>query len=354
MSWPAAFPEHPPHHEEALEALLSLPDDNTVQALRHTTGDLLILGAGGKMGPTLARMARRALDAAGTPRSGAGARRVIAVSRFSDPRTAETLLAHGVEVHRADLADPREVRALPPANNAIWMAGQKFGSSESPVTTWNHNVVASVHAAEQLAGARIVCFSTGNVYSRTPVSDGGSREHDALAADGEYAASCIGRERVFEAVASRTGSPLLNFRLFYACDLRYGVVTDVARKVLAGQPVDISNAAVNYLWQGDANRLALRSLTQATVPSRALNVTGPLVSVRAVAERIATHAGVSPQFIGAERKDALVANTEALHAALPHVALADDTLLAWTVAWIQRGGRLLDKPTKFEVRDGRY
>lgn len=335
-----------PRNEEELEALLSAPDAATVDALRALDGDILVLGAGGKMGPTVARMARRALE--GSPRE------VIAVSRFSDPAAASSLEAHGVRTIRCDLADPRGVAALPDAPNVLWMAGQKFGTAGDPVTTWTHNVVASVHAAERYAGSRIVPFSTGNVYARTPVARGGSREDDPLAPVGEYATSCVGRERVFAAVARRTGSPLLLYRLFYACDLRYGVVTDIALKVLAGEPVPLAMGYANVIWQGDANRLALRALGAAASPPRALNVTGPIVPVRTIAETVGRVAGVVPTFTGAEADDALVANVDALHESMPHDALSLETLCAWTVEWIRGEGRLLHKPTKFESRDGRY
>jgi nucleoside-diphosphate-sugar epimerase len=234
------------------------------------------------------------------------------------------------------------------------MAGQKFGTTGDPVGTWTHNVVASVHAAERYAGSRLVCFSTGNVYGRSAVAHGGSLEGDALVPDGEYAASTIGRERVFESVARRTGSPLLLYRLFYACDLRYGVVTEIARRMLAGEPVDVTTGWVNVMWQGDANRLALRGLLVANNPALALNVTGPMVRVREVAERIGAHAGVSPQFIGEEQSDALIGNVDRLAEYLPYTALPLETLCAWAVSWIRQGGRLLSKPTKFEVRDGRF
>lgn len=335
-----------PSDERALEAQLSLPDDATVAALEHTSGDLIVLGAGGKMGPTLARMARRAIR---DP-----ARRVIAVSRFSDADAAVALAAHGIEVVRADLSDPRVVATLPDAPNVIWMAGQKFGTTGDPVGTWTQNVVASMCAAERYAGARLVCFSTGNVYGHSRVSDGGSREHDALRPDGEYAASCVGRERVFESIARRTHSPLLLYRLFYACDLRYGVVTEIARRVLGGEPVSLAAGYVNVIWQGDANRLALRALALASTPPRALNVTGPVVPVREIAERVAHLAGVTAVFAGEPPEQALVANTDALSQCLPHDALPLDTLCAWAVSWIRHNGRLLDKPTKFEVRDGKY
>lgn len=336
----------PPATEAVLEGALSAPDAATVAALEALPGDVAILGAGGKMGPSLARMARRAIA---DP-----ARRVLAVSRFSDARVADALARDGVTVVRADLADPAQVAALPWAPHVLWLAGQKFGTAGDPVGTWTHNVVASVHAAERYAGARVVCFSTGNVYGRTAVARGGSREEDAPVPDGEYAASTIGRERVFAAVARRTGSPLLLYRLFYACDLRYGIVTELARRVLAGDPVNLATGWVNVIWQGDANRLALRALAAADTPPVALNVTGPMVAVRALAERLGTAAGVAPVFTGTEAADALVANVDALHARLPHEALPLDALCAWAVAWVRGGGRLLDRPTKYEVRDGRF
>jgi nucleoside-diphosphate-sugar epimerase len=338
--------DSPPASEDALEARLAAPDEETIAALAQLDGDVLVLGAGGKMGPSLARMARRAI--------GGRSRRVIAVSRFSDAAAAAQLEAHGVEVLRADLADPRAMASLPDAPNVLWMAGQKFGTTGDPVGTWTHNVVASVHAAERYAGSRLVCFSTGNVYGRSAVAHGGSLEGDALVPDGEYAASTIGRERVFESVARRTGSPLLLYRLFYACDLRYGVVTEIARRMLAGEPVDVTTGWVNVMWQGDANRLALRGLLVANNPALALNVTGPMVRVREVAERIGAHAGVSPQFIGEEQSDALIGNVDRLAEYLPYTALPLETLCAWAVSWIRQGGRLLSKPTKFEVRDGRF
>ncbi len=339
-----------PTDELTLDDLLSTPDDDTVDALASLRGDVIILGAGGKMGPTVARMARRAIA---DP-----SRRVIAVSRFSDDNAAAELHARGVMTIRADLADPAAVAALPHAPNVLWMAGQKFGSTGDPVGTWTQNVVASALAAQRYAGSRIVCFSTGNVYGRQAVALGGAREDDALVPDGEYAASCIGRERVFESIARHTQTPLLLYRLFYACDLRYGVITDIAHKVLHGVPVPLDTAYVNVIWQGDANRLALRALTKAAVPQAdqrvALNVTGPVVAVREIAERIGVIAGASPVFTGTPRADALIANIDRVTGQLPHAALPLDTLCEWAVRWIRGGGRVLNKPTKFDVRDGRY
>ena len=343
-----------PDSDSALDDLLSAPDEPTIRTLAALDGDIIVLGAGGKMGPTLARMARRALDDAGVPRTGPGGRRVLAVSRFSDAAVAHELTAVGVEVLCADLADPRAVAALPFAPNVLWLAGQKFGTTGDPTGTWTQNVVAPVHAAERFAGARIVCFSTGNVYARSPAGGDGSREHDALVPDGEYAASCVGRERVFDAVTRRTGSPLLLYRLFYACDLRYGVITDIALRVVRGDPIALATPRVNVIWQGDANRLALRALTIAATPAIALNVTGAAVHVRALANRIGALTGITPVFDGPEGTDALVANVDMLQTLMPYDALPVDTLLTWAVDWIRGNGRVLGKPTKFDVRDGRF
>ena len=335
--------------ESDLETRLSEPDRETVETLAGLDGDVMILGAGGKMGPTLARMARRAIEDNG--------RRVIAVSRFSDAVAADALREHGVEIMRADLSNPEAFRNLPKAANVIWMAGQKFGTANDPVATWTQNVVASVHAAEYFVGARVVCFSTGNVYAQSDRSSGGSMETDSLMPSSEYAASCIGRERVFEAVARRNSSPLLLFRLFYACDLRYGVVTDIALRVLNGETVDESTEYVNVIWQGDGNRLALRSLAIASVPQVALNATGPICSVRDIAMLCGNAAGIEPKFAASTDRatsTSLIANTDKINLMLPHEAMSLKTLCELSVEWIRSDGRLLGKPTKFDVRDGKY
>lgn len=345
-----------PSNETELEELLSRPDDATRESLRGPTGDILILGAGGKMGPTLARMARRTLDDIGAARDGLQARRVIAVSRFSNAAHETELNAIGVETIRADLSNPEAYRRLPRAENVVWMVGQKFGTTGDPVGTWTHNVAAAAFGAEFCAGARTVCFSSGNVYARGPIARGGSVESDALMPDGEYAASCVGRERMFESAARRLAFPLLLYRLFYACDLRYGVVTDIALRVMRGERISLATPAANVIWQGDANRLALRSLQAADTPARALNVTGAIVSVREIAQHVAAALNIDVQFDepAGEPPDALLANTDALRAQLPYEALPLENLCAWAAAWAQSGQRLLSKPTKFDVRDGKY
>ncbi len=349
---------HAPANEAELEERLARPTAGVLEALRTLDGDIMVLGAGGKMGPSLARMARRALDAMGTPRDGAGARRVYAVARFSDPSLAAALDADGVVPIRADATDRRAVERLPDAPLVLYLVGQKFGTAHDPVGTWSQNVVASVHAAERFAASRIVAFSTGNVYPRSPVTDGGVRESQALVPEGEYAASCIGRERVFER-AALGGTRVLRFRLCYACDLRYGVVTDVATRVANGAAVPLAMGYANVIWQRDANALALRALTVASAEAPALNVSGPIASVRDIAQRLAVHLETPVSFDGTEAADALLVNLTSLHTALPaetgdDAPLPLDTLLMWSAQWIRHGGRLLGKPTRFDVRGGTY
>lgn len=350
--------ERAPHNEMELLEILSRPDNATRSALRALDGDVLIFGAGGKMGPTLARMARRALDDIGAPRTGPSARRVIAVSRFGSATAAAQLEAHGVEVVRADLSDPASYAMLPCALNVVWMAGQKFGTTGDPVSTWTHNVTAATFGAEHCAGSRVVCFSSGNVYARGPLARGGSIESDPLVPDGEYAASCIGRERVFESAARRLNFPLMLYRLFYACDLRYGVVTDIALKVLRGENISLATPAANVIWQGDANRLALRSLSVAQSPALALNVTGATVNVQDIAARVAERLRCDVQFVDAAPDgplpDVLLANTARLQNVLPYDGMSLDTLCDWAADWVQAGNHILSRPTKFDVRDGKY
>ena len=351
--------EGAPRDESALEERLARPSAGAIATLAALEGDVLVLGAGGKMGPSLARLVRRALDAAGTPRDGANARRVFAVARFSDPTLAAALDADGVVPIRADATDRDALARLPDAANVLYLVGQKFGTQHDPVATWAQNVIAPVLAAERFAHARLVAFSTGNVYPRTRVADGGAREDHPLSPDGDYAASCVGRERVFSHAARAHGLRVLHYRLCYACDLRYGVLTDLATRLVAGEPVPLATGHVNVCWQRDANVLAVRALALAHTDAPSLNVSGPIVSVRTLAEALATRLGVTARFEGAEADDALVVHTGALDAALPAESHDDaplplDTLLDWTAAWVSSGGRLLGKPTKFDVRSGAY
>jgi nucleoside-diphosphate-sugar epimerase len=332
--------------EAELDGLLSTPRADTSAALAACPGDVVILGAGGKMGPTLARMVRRAAD---------DHRRVIAISRWSSRDAERSLNAAGVETIACDLLDRTAVSKLPRTPNVIFMAGQKFGTTDAPAMTWAMNVLVPDYCAEHYRDARIVAFSTGNVYALTPVDAGGSREEDAPAPVGEYAASCLGRERVFELYAARRDTRVAIVRLNYAIDLRYGVLVDLALRVWRNEPVPVEMGYVNVIWQGDANRIAIECLARVSTPPLVVNVTGAeLLSVRAIAEGFGARFGKPVTFSGVERSDALLSNTSRMreHFAPPEVAV--DDMMAWIVDWVQGGGSLLGKPTRFEARDGKF
>ena len=341
-----------PRDETELEELLSRPDAGAVQALATHPGDILVLGAGGKMGPSLARMARRAADEADTTPA---RRRVIAVSRFSTGTSRELLESAGVDTIAADLSDAAAVNALPDAPNVIFMAGQKFGTRDAPAATWAANAAVPALVATRFTRARIVAFSTGNVYALTPVTGPGSRETDPLAPIGEYASSCLGRERIFEHYAMRHSQPLAIMRLNYAVDLRYGVLVDIALAVLHRQPVDLQMGHVNVIWQGDANARAIACLAHAATPPFIVNVTGrSILRVRDLAARFGALLDRNPIFSGEEAPDALLSDTTVMASTLGPPAMPVDWMVACVAEWITRGGPILGKPTSFQTRDGRF
>ena len=333
-----------------LESLLSEPSEAAVQAMRAVAGDTIILGAGGKMGPTLARMARRAMDAAGAQRF-----RVTAVARFSAPGLRRSLEAFGVETIECDLLDDEAVARLPEAPNVIFMAGRKFGSSGDEPLTWAMNAHVPAGACRRYQGSRIVAFSTGNVYGLTARGRGGSREDDVPAPVGEYAMSCLGRERLFQYFSRANRTPVALLRLNYAVEMRYGVLIDLASRVARGEPVDLSMGYVNVIWQGDANAMALAALAHTSSPALIVNIAGAEeLSIRAVSEDLARRMGVVATFAGSEMPDALLSNGARGHELLGRPRVAIDRLLAWTADWVARGGEQFGKPTHFESRAGRF
>jgi nucleoside-diphosphate-sugar epimerase len=331
-----------------LEERLSRPREALVEDVRKLDGDILVLGAGGKLGPSLVRLALRAVATAGTDAS------VIAVSRFSEPGLAAALERDGAVVAQADLADDAALAGLPDAANVVFLVGAKFGTSGAEHATWATNAYLPGRVARRFAGSRIVALSTGNVYPLVPVG-GGCTEDTPVDPVGEYAMSCLGRERIFEHFARRDGTPLALIRLNYAVETRYGVLVDLARAVLAGDPIELTTGHVNVVWQGYANEVILRALQLAAVPPFVLNLTGPeTASVRWLAVAIGAVLGREPCFAGEEADTALLSDAALCHRLFgyPDVPLAE--LVEWTAAWLADGLPLLGKPTKFQHRDGRF
>lgn len=331
---------------EALEDFMTEPSETLVADLAGVPGDIIVLGVAGKMGPTLARMAKRA----------APAKRVVGVSRFSDAKAQTALEKAGVETIPADLLDRKQIEKLPRLDNVVFMAGMKFGSSGNLPLTWAMNVHVPAMVAEVYANSRIVAFSTGCVYPFVPVEGGGATEETpATPPPGDYAASCAGREHMFEYFSQRHGTPGRIVRLNYAIDMRYGVLHDVAQRVYAGAAVDLAMGHVNVIWQGDANEIALRLLAHTTTPTTPLNVTGTdTISVRWLANEIGRRLGRVPVFTGTEGPTGWINNAARMVKELGSPRVPLEPMLDWTADWVARGAPTLDKPTHYEVRDGTY
>ena len=330
---------------EELEDLLSRPCPALIEFLKGLPGDIMILGAGGKTGPTIARMAQRAATAAGT------ARRVIAVARRALPQLEKA----GITTINADLLDLESVRALPRAPNVIYLVGRKFGATGNEPLTWATNVTVPYHVASTFLDSRIVVLSTGCVYPVMELATGGATEETAPDPVGEYAMSCLGRERMFDFFSEQHGEKVVHIRLNYAVEMRYGVLVDVAMKVWREEPVDVTTGYANVIWQGDAAHQILRSLEVAACPATALNVTGPeTVSIRQAAHRFAEIFGKAARIAGVENGRGYLSNATRANHLFGNPAVPLGTVMEWTVAWVRRGGESLDKPTHFESQDGTY
>jgi nucleoside-diphosphate-sugar epimerase len=329
----------------ALDELLCRPSQALIDDLNTVDGDIMVLGVGGKMGPTLAGLAKAALPD----------RRVIGVARFSEPGVKEWLQARGIETLNCDLLDEVAIRRLPQIPNIVFMAGRKFGAEGNLALTWAMNAHVPALVAQAFPDSRIVAFSTGCVYPFVPVDGRGSDEGMPPNPPGEYAQSCVGRERMFEYFSQQFKTPGRLFRLNYAIDMRYGVLHDVATKVLKGAPIDVSLGHVNFIWQGDASAQALRCLAHCDTPTSPINVSGhEILAVRDLAAQFARLFGKAPVVVGKEEPTAWLTNTSqaAKLFGLPIVDTAQ--LIAWTADWVARSMPSLGKPTKYEVRDGRY
>jgi NAD dependent epimerase/dehydratase family len=335
---------------DQLDDLLSTPTAGVIDTFARLEGDLIILGVAGKMGPTLAWMARRAFDD-----SGRRDRRVVGVARFTNPASESWLRDRGVETIRCNLLEPDALARLPEMRNVVSMFAMKFGSTGQEYQTWAMNSFLPGLVALKYRQSRIVAFSTGNVYGLVPVSQGGSTETDTPRPVGEYAMSCLGRERIFEHFSRTLGIPMALIRLNYAVEMRYGVLVDLARKVLAGRPIELAMGFFNVIWQADANAMALQAFDHVAAPPTMLNVTGPeTLSVRQVADRFGERFGVRPDLQGTEAPDTLLSDTSLCRRLFGPPRLGAGRLIEMTADWLQGGGQTIDKPTHFEARDGRF
>ncbi|MSR31993.1 MAG: NAD(P)-dependent oxidoreductase [Gemmataceae bacterium] len=335
-------------NETAREEQLTAPRAILVEELSQLRGRLLFLGVGGKMGPTLAVLATRALRQAGSNLQ------ILGISRFSNPASRDWLETHGVETLSADLLDPRAVASLPDAGWVISLAGRKFGTSEDPSETWAVNCLLTSHICSRYSDSKIVALSTGNVYPMVSAGGEGSLENDPLVATGEYSAAAIGRERILEYYSLHRGVNLAVVRLNYAVDLVYGVLVDIGKKVLAGEPIDLTMGYLNCIWQGDANEAILRLLSHTACPRAAFNLTGPKLGVREIALKFASHFNKEPHWANQEGPTALLSNPKKINDLLGSPFTPIDTVIRWTAQWLQGGGALLDRPTKFQAIDGKY
>jgi nucleoside-diphosphate-sugar epimerase len=325
------------------------PSASLVADLAKLEGDIIILGAGGKIGPSIARLTRQALDMAGKTN------RVIGISRFSEEGLQQQLRAEGIETIAADILDDTQLQALPLAPNVLYLAGTKFGTKDREAYTWAMNAYLPGRVAEKYRESRIVVYSTGNVYPYVSIGSGGATEDTRPEPVGEYGQSCLGRERIFQHFSSVYNTPLVLYRLNYAIDFRYGVLLEVAKSVLAEKAVDLSTGYVNVIWQSDANEMAIRALLHCESPSKILNITGPeTVSVRWLAGEFGKHFGKIPQFINEEQSTALLSNAAESFRLFGYPQVTLKQMIEITAKWLLEGGETINKPTHFQERKGQY
>ena len=334
---------------QSLYERLLEPSQPLIEAMAQLEGDIVILGVGGKMGPSLAKLARRAADIAGKGKN------IIGVARFSEPGLMDELQRLGIEAVKADLLNDAELQRLPSAPNVLYLAGTKFGTTGKEAFTWAMNSYLPGRVAEKYKGSRIVVFSTGNVYPLVDATSNGAREHQLPQPVGEYAQSCLGRERVFQYFSQLHQTPVLIYRLNYAVDVTYGVLTDIALAVRSKQPIDLRMGYVNVIWQQYANEIALRSLLHCSVPAKILNVTGTeKLSVRQLAMEFGKIFHQDPIFINEEQPTALLSDASEARSLFGEPSVSVRQMIEVIAGWIHEGGRLLNKPTHFQEREGKF
>lgn len=325
------------------------PSEALVSDMKSLDGDIIILGVGGKMGPDLARLAQRSVEKAGSRK------KIIAVARFSEPGLKEELTQLGIETIKTDLLNDEQLQQLPESKNVLYLAGNKFGTTGNESFTWAMNTYLPARVAEKFRNSRIVAFSTGNIYPMTPVTSGGLSEDQSPVPTGEYAQSCLGRERMFQYGSLRYNTPVLLYRLNYANDVTYGVLLEIAQSVKNGDPVDLTTGNVNVIWQGDANEMALRCLHHCSTPPRILNITGPeTASVRWLAGEFGKLFGKDPQFTGEEQPIAYLSNAAESYRLFGYPRVTLKQMIHIIGNWLIHGGKTIDKPTHFQERKGKY
>lgn len=334
---------------EQLDKKMTTPSERLIEDMKKIVGDIMILGVGGKMGPSLAKLAKNAIDAGGIKK------KVIGVSRFSTNELRDELEIHGIETIALDLLNEDDLAKLPNVKNVIYMVGTKFGTVGNEHYTWAMNSYLPGRVAEKLPESNFVVFSTGNIYPLTPVKLGGSVESDPVSPVGEYAQSCLGRERIFQHYSIKKGTPVLIYRLNYAIDMRYGVLLEIAKSVYYEKPIDLTMGHVNVIWQGDANEYAIRSLLHCTSPANILNVTGPeLISVRRVALEFGKRFNKQPIFVHEEADTALLNNAGKCFQLFGYPSVTLYQMIDWVSEWVEANGPTLAKPTHFQEREGAF
>ena len=336
------------NNEEELEDFLSIPQKETIEMMKRLEGDIMVLGIGGKMGPTLGWMAIKAIREAGV------SKKVYGVSRFSDKNLVPELERRGITCITCDLLNPEEITKLPEIKNIIFMAGRKFGEVGSDYLTWALNTVVPANVVRFFTDSRFVVFSTGSIYNMWSTDSEGPAETDSFTSVGEYANSCVGRERIFEYYSRQNGTKVLLYRLNYAIDLRYGVLYEIGKHVYESSPIDIETGYANVIWQGDANNIAIRSLEKTASPPEILNVTGGKLRITDVARRFGELMGKEPVFTGTEAPTAFLSNNSKMKRFFGEPPTGLDEMIQLTIEWITKGGRSLNKPTHFQTRDGQF